>query len=170
MALPLRLLVGLFKGLVVGGLIGFALSAAGMGLPGAWLAYPMAALVGALLALVAGKPIWAEGARIEVGAKAVAGLILAPLLMAASRHFLTVDVSAMTTEGATLGMASITSLAMVGALVAGFFEADNSPEPSKTTTGAGGPRIGGTARIEASSDDLAEIDASEAEARQQRHL
>ena len=44
--LPLRLIKGLLKGIVIGGLLGYGVAAAGMGLPAAWLAYPLAAVVG----------------------------------------------------------------------------------------------------------------------------
>ncbi|MEM9696472.1 MAG: hypothetical protein AAGA56_28265, partial [Myxococcota bacterium] len=56
---PVRLFVGLLKGVLVGGVIGYAVAAAGLAVLPAWLAYPLAAGVGALIATVAGKPIWA---------------------------------------------------------------------------------------------------------------
>ena len=56
MPFPVRLLVGLIKGIVVGGLIGFALAAAGAGTLSGWIAYPMAAVAGALIATIAGWP------------------------------------------------------------------------------------------------------------------
>ena len=59
-----RLLIGIVKGLIVGGLVGFGLAKLGIAAPGAVIAYLAAALTGVLVGLVAGKPIWAkEGFR-----------------------------------------------------------------------------------------------------------
>jgi len=131
--MPLRLLVGLIKGILLGGIIGYALSAAGLTLLPAWAAYGGAVLVGLLVALVAGKPIWAEDARIEVGAKAVAGAVVAPGLMALVRNFLEMGLpfspstlpGVAAADGITLGTFAITSFAIVAAVLAGFFDADN---------------------------------------------
>jgi hypothetical protein len=131
-----RLIVGLLKGLVLGGLAGYGLLF--LGLSGWWPVYAAAAVVGAVVSLVAGKPIWAQDARIEVGMKAVAGLVLGPLLLLAVRSFLTmplpVDVSFLpgaAREGLTLGGFSMTSLAIVAAVIAGFYDADNQPQPKE---------------------------------------
>jgi len=140
--MPLRLLVGLIKGILLGGLIGYGLAAAGLTILPAWVAYGGAAVVGLLVALVAGKPIWAEDARIEVGAKAVAGIVVAPGLMALVRHFLEVGLPLSPTvlpgvaaaDGVTLGTFAVTSFALVAAVLAGFFDADNdgtAPPPTK---------------------------------------
>ncbi len=138
--MPLRLLVGLIKGILLGGLIGYALAAAGLTVLPAWAAYGGAVVVGLLVALVAGKPIWAEDARIEVGAKAVAGAVVAPGLMALARNFLEMGLpmspsaipGVTAADGVTLGTFAITSFAMVAAVLAGFFDADNDgTEPPK---------------------------------------
>ena len=52
-----RLLIGIVKGLLVGGLVGFALAKLGFAAPGAIIAYLAAAMTGVLVGLVAGKPI-----------------------------------------------------------------------------------------------------------------
>ena len=62
-----RLITGILKGLVLGGLVGFGLVKLGMAVPAAWLAYVAAAITGVLIGLIAGKPIWAPDARIEAG-------------------------------------------------------------------------------------------------------
>src|SRR5271169_3627188 len=88
-----RLLIGLVLGLVVGGLAAAGLVAglhmtmfdAGTG--GIVLAYIAAALTGVLTGLVAGKPIWASGAKIEAGLKAFFGALLGAGLMFALRHW-----------------------------------------------------------------------------------
>ncbi|MEZ4441724.1 MAG: hypothetical protein R3B72_21670 [Polyangiaceae bacterium] len=165
-----RLLKGLLKGLILGSLVGYGLAAAGMAAPSALVAYPVAVVLGVLLAMVAGKPIWAEGARIEVGAKAAAGALLAPGLLALARYFVNVglpfDPSALPGIRAggevALGTFAVTSMAMVGAVLAGFFDADNSPpEPE-----AEGKRVATSKkRIDADLDEAdleAELRAAEA--------
>lgn len=126
----LRLLLGLLKGLFVGALIGFALAKLGVAAPGALVAYPTAALVGALVGLVAGKPIWAQDGKIEAGLKAGFGALLAAGLMWLVRKFLTmgipVDLGALTAH-ASLGGAALTSLPIVGGVLGAFYDADNTP-------------------------------------------
>jgi hypothetical protein len=79
-----RLIVGILKGLVVGGLVGFALIKLGVGLfVGGWavLAYIAAAVTGIVVGLIAGKPIWAKDAKVEAGMKAFVGALLGAGLM-----------------------------------------------------------------------------------------
>ena len=73
-----RMILGLIKGLLVGGVVALVL-VKGLGVVsfGAALAYVAAVATGALTGLVAGKPVWARGARIEAGVKAFAGALLA---------------------------------------------------------------------------------------------
>src|ERR1700733_2205698 len=88
-----RLLIGLVLGLIVGGLAAAAL-VAGLHMPlfaldtgGIVLAYLAAAVTGVLTGLVAGKPIWASGAKIEAGLKAFFGALLATGLLFALRRW-----------------------------------------------------------------------------------
>lgn len=127
-----RLLIGIVKGLVVGGLIGFGLVKLGMALPGAVIAYLAAAVTGVVIGLVAGKPIWAKDAKIEAGAKAVVGALLGVGLMAAARHWLTMPVPVPLgnlapdlSEAPSIGGFAMTSLAAIAALLGGFYDADN---------------------------------------------
>jgi hypothetical protein len=167
-----RLILGLVKGLIVGGLVGFGLAAAGMAVPGALIAYPVAAAVGVLMALVSGKPIWAKDARLEVMMKAAAGALLAPGLLWLARRFLTMglplDPSALpglggVTGDATLGTFAITSLAMIAALLGGFYDADHEPqaEAAGDKKGAATGKRVAAPPPEAAVDD-AEIDEAEA--------
>src|SRR5579863_4587293 len=78
-----RLLSGIVIGLVLGGLAAAAL-VKGLGMllfaatgAGTVTAYLAALATGAVVALIAGKPIWAKGAWIEVGLKAFFGSLLA---------------------------------------------------------------------------------------------
>lgn len=64
----LRLFIGLFKGSIVGGLLGGGLwyleTGGNLGAPGAplsWLRWPLYGLVGLIAGLVSGKPPWAKG-------------------------------------------------------------------------------------------------------------
>ncbi len=137
-----RLLVGIVKGLVLGALIGFGLLKLGLAFPGAIVAYLAAAATGVLIGLIAGKPIWAKDAKIEAGMKAGVGALLGVGLMFAARRWLNVDVPALlldvtrttapTEAGAsTLGNFGMTSLAAIAAVLGGFYDADNTPEPEK---------------------------------------
>ena len=71
-----RLLVGIVKGIVLGGLLGFGLLKLGQAVPIAIVAYLAAAVTGILIGLIAGKPIWAPDAKIEAGMKAGVGALL----------------------------------------------------------------------------------------------
>jgi len=133
-----RLIVGILKGLVVGGLIGFGLVKLGIGVFAPWsiLAFVFAAITGVVIGLVAGKPIWAKDAKIEAGMKAGVGALLGAGLMAAVQKWMpgTVpnDLAAALGAGAAdipVKALSVTSLAIVAAILGGFYDADNTPEP-----------------------------------------
>lgn len=171
-----RLLIGLVKGLVIGGLLGFGLAKLGLGAPIALVAYPAAALAGILVGLVAGKPIWAKDAKIEAGMKAFVGAILAAGLMFAARKWLTMGVAlplqgivgAEASAGA-LGTLAITSLAMITAVLGGFYEADNDPAEGEGQGGAStGKRVEGGRRVAASAGDELGDEELEAEVEPKR--
>ena len=138
-----RLLVGILKGLVLGALVGFGLLkiSAGLAFPGAVVAYLAAAATGVLIVLIAGKPIWAKDAKIEAGMKAGFGALLGLGLMFAARRWLTMEVPAGLLDVTrtlappagenTLGNFGMTSLAAIAAVLGGFYDADNTPEPDK---------------------------------------
>lgn len=132
-----RLFVGIIKGLLVGTLLGFGvlqLNLAWAVMP-AWLAYIAAPLAGVVVGLIAGKPIWAKDAKIEAGMKATVGAILGAGLMFVARTYLTMALPAFAlkalaiTTPVALGMFPMASLAIIAALLGGFYEADNTPEP-----------------------------------------
>jgi hypothetical protein len=165
-----RLILGVLKGLVLGALVGFGLAAAGMAVPGALVAYPAALAVGVLMALVAGKPIWAKDARVEVMMKAGAGALLGPGFMWLARRFLTMglplDVSTLPGLGSaagqaiTLGTFAVTSLALVAAILGGFYDADHEPQAAPAgdkKDAAAGQRVAAAADEPAL--DAAELDA-----------
>lgn len=136
-----RLLIGIVKGLLIGTLLGVGLAQIGAAVLSAWyIAYPAAALAGVLVGLVAGKPIWAKDARIEAGMKAVVGAILASVMMFAAQRWLTMGVPALLSgipgglvdASGTLGTLAVTSLALIAALLGGFYEADNDAPPEES--------------------------------------
>ncbi|AUX48063.1 hypothetical protein SOCE26_095900 [Sorangium cellulosum] len=171
-----RLILGIVKGLIVGGLVGFGLAKLGFAAPIAIIAYLAAALAGVLVGLIAGKPIWAKDAKIEAGMKAFVGALLGVGLMFAARKWLTMPVplplgelgganpslgEAAGTAG-TFGGLAITSLAAIAALLGGFYEADNDPSegdapgakqalPAKDK---GNKRIAASAAVDDLDDDL----------------
>jgi hypothetical protein len=150
-----RLLIGIAKGLVVGALLGFGLVKLGDAMPGAIVAYLTAALTGVLIGLVAGRPIWANDAKIEAGTKAFVGALLGLGLMAAARTWLLVPLpfalGPLAPENATLGGFAMTSLAAIAGLLGGFYEADND-STGEDTAQAGKPagKAGKQQRIAAS--------------------
>jgi hypothetical protein len=172
-----RLLIGIVKGLLLGGLIGFGLAKLGLAAPGAIIAYLAAAATGVLVGLIAGKPIWAKDAKIEAGMKAFVGALLGAGLMYAARRWLTMPVpfvlgplsaantslgEAATSTG-TIGGMAITSLAAIAGLLGGFYEADNDPsEGSSTPEGTGKRAPASNKRIaadDAGDDANEELDA-----------
>ncbi|WP_438016807.1 hypothetical protein WMF18_39410 [Sorangium sp. So ce315] len=171
-----RLILGIVKGLIVGGLLGFGLAKLGLAAPSAIVAYLAAALAGVLVGLVAGKPIWAKDAKIEAGMKAAVGALLGAGLMYAARRWLTLPVPVPLGElgGAnlslgeaagspgTIGGLAITSLAAIAALLGGFYEADNDPsdeatpgaKPEAKAAAGGNKRIAASAAADDLEDDL----------------
>ncbi|MFO0614382.1 MAG: hypothetical protein U0414_17475 [Polyangiaceae bacterium] len=143
-----RLLLGLLKGIVIGGLLGFGLAKA---FPGSMVAPGMVAQIllgaasGVLVGLVAGKPIWAKDAKIEAGMKAAVGAVLGAALIFAARKWLTVPFPVAITgltqkidaaQNGTLGGLSLTSFAIVAGILGAFYDADNTPSADKDQAGA----------------------------------
>lgn len=134
-----RLLIGLVKGVLVGGLIGLVLvKGLGMAAMGAWVAYLLAVLVGVLSGLVAGKPIWAQGARIEAGLKAVAGALLGAGLMYAVRRWLGLHLDLGQFGQGSVGQLPIVSLPLIAAALSMLYELDNTGDDESGEAGGGG--------------------------------
>jgi hypothetical protein len=119
---------GLLAGVVIGGAIAaLSIKVLGLLVVGGWTAYALAMLAGVLVGLVAGKPIWAEGARIEAGLKAGFGAALAAALMYALQRWVHVDVD-VTKFGLGAGPLSqnpALAFPAVAAALALLFEVDN---------------------------------------------
>jgi hypothetical protein len=132
-----RLLVGLVIGFIVGGLVAAGM-VAGLHIVdfafitgGVALAYVAAAVTGVLTGLVAGKPIWASGAKIEAGLKAFFGALIGVGLMFALRQWVRVslDLGGIGAGGPDMiGNLPAVSLPLVAAVLGGVFELDNTVE------------------------------------------
>jgi hypothetical protein len=172
-----RLFAGLILGLIVGGIVAAGMVAAQLdflGAAGPVLAYLAAALTGVLTGLVAGKPIWASGAKIEAGLKAVFGGLLGAGLMFALRQWggsFQPDLGFIHAGHGPVGELPAASLPLVAAVLGAFFELDNTGagEPEK----AGEPRAerkrvasqanGGSAKSRVAATDSGSGDGQEAE-------
>lgn len=181
-----RLFLGIGKGLLVGVLLGVTLAKLGLAAPSAIVAYPAAALVGVLIGLIAGKPIWAEGAKIEAGLKAFVGALVGAGLMFVARRWLPMAVpfslgafsapnaslnEAANTAG-TLGGLAVTSLPLIAALLGAFYEIDNDPSESRpqgpSSKAASGEQGAGERRVAPPGADAELEDEIESEAENKR--
>lgn len=159
-----RLLLGLILGAIVGGAVGAAvvfglhLTFAGAGF---WLAYVFAAVTGILSGLVTGKPIWSQTGKIEAGLKAGAGALVGVGLMFALRKWVNVsiDLSSANMGAALVGDLPMLALPAIGAVLGGFFEADNDSKDDDTS--APRPKV----RVKASSTPADNLEDDEAEAK-----
>ncbi|WP_394825133.1 hypothetical protein [Pendulispora albinea] len=166
-----RIFVGLVLGLVMGSLVA-ALVVKGLGMLAfpKILAYLFAGVTGVVTGLVAGKPIWAQGGQIEAGLKAGFGALVGVGLMYAMRHWLhlQVDIAPLGAAGiGGVGELPAVSLPLIGAFLAAFYSADNTPEDAASAdkSGAKGARLpekkapaGKRTRV-ASSEDDEDVDA-----------
>ena len=127
----------LFIGLLLGLFLGSALAAVATQVlhidfagNGAVLAYLFAAGTGALLGLVAGKPIWSQTGKIEAGLKSFFGALISLGLMFALRRWVHFDVDLASIKAGTgaVGDLPATTLPPIAALLGAFFELDNTPE------------------------------------------
>ena len=152
-----RLIFGLVLGLMVGAGLAAGLVRLGEGSfaagSGAMLAYLAAAVAGGLTGLVAGKPIWASGAKVEGGLKALFGALLGAAAMFALRQWATgfdVNLSFLGAGGpAPVGELPAASLPLITAVLGALFGLDNTPGADGDTAtrkrvsagSAGGARV-----------------------------
>jgi hypothetical protein len=154
-----RLLVGSMLGLVAGGALAAALIA-GLGMTtfagagGTALGYATAALAGILTGLVAGKPIWASGAKTEAGLKAFFGALLAAGAMFALRQWAggwTLDLHSIGAGGpASVAELPAAALPLIAAVIGGLFELDNTGDGDSSGTPEGRKRVTGPSTREGS--------------------
>lgn len=131
-----RLLIGLLIGLVLGAAAAAAM-VRGLGVEtmGPLWAYLAASVTGVVTGLVCGKPIWSSDGKIEAGLKAVFGALLGAGVMFALRRWVTLelDLSLLGAGHGAVGELPFVALPAVGALLGGFYEADNTPAPAGDT-------------------------------------
>jgi hypothetical protein len=169
----------LFLGLVIGLLVGGALAVGLMRLTGAAAlagalsvvaAFGAAAVAGALTGTVAGKPIWAKGAKVEGGLKALFGAVLGAAGLFALRRW-GGDVAAPPWLGGTAPIGDLpgVSLPLIAAVLGALFGLDNVPDPPSGPR-AMGPRkrvaeAGSARRIAGAAPDANDEDSSEVDPR-----
>jgi hypothetical protein len=167
-----RLIVGLFLGAVIGAIVA-GLVVQGLGIQtfdasalGAAGAYLAAAVTGVLTGLVAGKPIWSADGKIEAGLKAFFGALLALGGMFVLRQWVhvPVDLSAMKAGAAEVGQLPAASLPILAAVLAAFFELDNTEpkEPKDKDADSGKAQSGSKLRVAGAA--VADDDEEEEEA------
>lgn len=127
-----RTLTGLLTGLLLGGVIaaGLVFGLGWASLP-FWLMAVAMALTGTLIGLVAGKPVWAEGARIEAGLKAGVGAVLAVVSLWLLNRYTGLTNAAPLPFGHAkhvVGQVSVLAFPMIAAALTTLFEIDNTPE------------------------------------------
>lgn len=173
-----RLFVGLFLGAVVGAILA-AVLVQGLGVMtfdswalGAAGAYLAAALTGVITGLVAGKPIWSADGKIEAGLKAFFGALIGLGGMFVLRQWVhaEVDLSALKASAgpAEIGQLPAVSLPLIAAVLAGFFELDNTDsgdknKDKKDETDASS-RGGASSKVRIAGGDEAEDSEEEEEA------
>jgi ABC-type xylose transport system permease subunit len=124
-----RFLLGLIEGLVIGLALAVA-SARGLGLttPGRVTAAVLAGVVGFLVGLVAGRPVWARDAKTEALLKAAAGALVGAGLSLALGHWLAapVDLSQFALGAGPVGELLAVSLPAIACALSLFFELDDT--------------------------------------------
>jgi len=176
--LVFRLFFGISKGLIVGSLLGLLMVSVGLATPGTGVAFGAAALAAALVASVAGKKLWEKDGLVQVMLKAVAGAFLGPGLMWLLRRFVLFPLpdlaqfpwlvrlpgfAALEGQPLTVGGFAVTSLALVAAVLGGFYDLDNT----EASSSSGGRAKAGSAskkRIDPELAALTGLDPSEIEA------
>lgn len=126
-----RLLLGVLKGILIGGLVG-SLWVFGLGLPlmTGFLSYLAAIFTGVCAALLAGKPVWARGAWIEVLLKSIAAAVLGFGVLYAVRNWLDTTLSAGPLGQGSFSELPLVMLPFVATVLAVLFEVDNTDEPT----------------------------------------
>jgi hypothetical protein len=168
-----RLVKGLILGLIIGGLaaavlikglhvLTFAVAAGGVAL----MAYAAALATGAVVGLIAGKPIWADGAWIEGLLKTFFGALLAAGGMFLMRKFagMDLDLSRFDLGSGPAGELAVVTLPAIAMILSVFFEVDNtdSAPPAETKGRVAGKVPGPKAQLRAPKSSAAsELDGDD---------
>lgn len=124
--------MGLLKGSLIGGAIGGLLAfALGIPLLSGWFAYLAVILTGVMVALLAGKPVWARGAWVEVLLKGIAAAMLGAGLLYAVRNYFDTTLALGSSLTGSLSQLPIVILPLVATVLAVFFEVDNTDAPEQ---------------------------------------
>lgn len=160
-------------------MIGAVLVVLGHGTPGTLVASVAAAAAAVLVAPISGKKIWEQGGALQAALKAVAGLFLGPGLMWLGRRFAVVplpDVTTLPGLGAlpgldalrgvplTLGSFALTSVALVAAVLAGFYDLDNTEDVAPKAAQKAASKAGADQRIDPELAALTGLDQAELDA------
>jgi hypothetical protein len=145
-----RLILGLVLGLMVGGAVAFGLVKLDDSLTfGGVVAYLAAAIAGAGTGAVAGKPIWASGAKIEAGLKSFFGALLAAGGLFALQRWgtgFTPSLAAVGGDGTVaVGDLPLVALPLVAGVLGALFGLDNTDEPAKDDAPRGRKRVASVA-------------------------
>jgi hypothetical protein len=159
-----RLVTGFGKGLLLGGLLALvAIRGLGMAVfASAAAAYLAAAVAGVLAGLFAGRPIWARGAKVEAGLKAVVGAALGAAVLFAVRRWLPleVDLDAWGAGRGAIGWLPAASLPFVSVVLAILFDLDNTGDQSLPPKTRVAGQEGGRSAVDQALDDEAEETAA----------
>lgn len=123
-----KIVLGLLEGALAGTIVSLAL----MRLHAAWspmVAYAAAALVGAAVGAIAGKPIWGREAKLEGLLKSLAGAFIAVTAMYGTRKWLggfQVDLAAFGWGAGPIGEVPAAALPMIGAGLGFVFQIDDA--------------------------------------------
>jgi hypothetical protein len=130
-----RLMVGLLKGALCGALLTVIFSKV-LG-PAAFagaFGYLAVALTGVLMGLVAGKPLWAEGALIESSLKSVVGALFGAVALYAMRKWLNVNLPFGPLGSGPIGQVVGFALPAIAVVLGILFEIDNTGTEPATDT------------------------------------
>ncbi|MDP3277092.1 MAG: hypothetical protein Q8Q09_18010 [Deltaproteobacteria bacterium] len=165
-----RLVLGLLKGLVIGGALG-ALFFLVLGINGSGaLAYVLAGLAAAIAGIFAGQPPWRQGAWVGTILKGTFGLGVGAALYWVVQRFLGgVPIPALgSVSASTIAEAPIAFMPIVAAVYSMLIELDDGGEDNSATAGANktGVRVDGSTSEDESQD--VEVSASSQQQKQNR--
>jgi hypothetical protein len=124
----LRLILGILKGGIIGGGLGYGFYALGLGGLFSWLLYP---LIGVLVGFIAGRPFWAHDTIWTPVVKAVVGAVVGVGLYALAAKALGDPELGFIQEGATLTSLPYVLGGVVGVLYGVFVEIDDGGKADK---------------------------------------